>query len=73
MLLLKQTKINGYRQRIHAIWRDKDMFTITEYGLIDQQIRKKQQLTKLELKEIKRRIEDEPHGHLPHDSESKDE
>ena len=42
MLLLKQTKINGYRQRIHAIWRDKDMFTITEYGLIDQQIRKKQ-------------------------------
>ena len=73
MLLLKQTKINGYRQPIHAICRDKDMFTITEYGRIDQQIRKKQQLTKLELKEIKRRIEDEPHGHLPHDSESEDE
>ena len=37
------------------------------------QIRKKQWLTKLELEEIQRRIEDEPHGHVPHDSESKDE
>ena len=37
------------------------------------QIRKKQLLTKLEFKEIQRRIEDKPHGHAPNDSESEDE
>ena len=36
------------------------------------QIRKKQWLTKLELEEIQRRIEEEPHGHVPNDSESED-
>ena len=34
------------------------------------QIRKKQWLTKSELEEIQRRIEDEPHGHVLNDSES---
>ena len=58
-------KINGYLQRMHAIWRDKGMFNITEQRFMDQQsqIRKKQSLTNLELEEIQRRIEDEPHGH----------
>ena len=37
------------------------------------QIRKKQWLTKAELEEIQRRIEDEPHGHVLNDSESEDE
>ena len=37
------------------------------------QIRKKQWLTKLELEEIQRRIEDEPHDHVPNDSKSEDE
>ena len=36
------------------------------------QIRKKQELTKLELEEIQR-TEDDPHGHVPNDSESEDE
>ena len=68
-------KINGYRQQMHAIWRDKGKFNITEQRLTDQQsqIRKKQSLTNLELEEIQRRIEDEPHGHVPRDSESEDE
>ena len=30
-------------------------------------------LTNLELEEIQRRIEDEPHGHVPNDSTSEDE
>ena len=68
-------KINGYRQRMHAIRRDKGMFNITEQRLMDQQsqIRKKQTLTKLELEEIQRRIEDEPHGHVPNDGESEED
>ena len=37
------------------------------------QIRKKQWLIKLELEEIQRRVEDEPHGHVPNDSKSEDE
>ena len=51
------------------------MFNITEQRLMDQQsqIRKKQWLIKLELEEIQRRVEDEPHGHVPNDSESEDE
>ena len=65
-------KINGCRQRMHAIWRDKGMFNITEQTLMDQQsqTRKKQWLTKLELGEIQRRIEDKPHGHAPNDCKS---
>ena len=37
------------------------------------QIRKKQWLTKLELEEIQRRIGEEPNGHVPNDSKSEDE
>ena len=68
-------KINVYRQRMHAIQRDKDMFNMTEQRLIDQQsqIRKKQQLMNLQLEEIRGRIEDEPYGHVPKDSEREDE
>ena len=59
---------------MHSIWRDKGMFNITEQRFMDQQcqIRKKKWLTKLELKEIQRTIDDEPHGHLPNDSKSED-
>ena len=57
------------------MWSDKGMFKITEQRLMNQQseTRKKQWLMKLELEEIKRRIEDKPHGHGPNDSESEDE
>ena len=55
-------KFTGYQQQMHAIWRDKGMSNIIEQRLMDQrsQIRKKKQLTKLELEEI-RRTEDESH------------
>ena len=51
----------GYRQRIHAIWKGKSMFNITDQRLMDQQsqIRKNPCLTNLELEETQRRIEDE--------------
>ena len=68
-------KITEYRQRMHAIWRDKGIFNITEQWLMDQQsqIRKKQWLTKLELEQIQRSREDKPHGVVSNDSESEDE
>ena len=55
---------------MHAIWRDKVMFNITEQRLMyeESQIRKKQCLTKLELEEIQRRTEDKSHGYIPNDS-----
>ena len=31
-------KIDGYRQRKHAIWRYKEMFNITEQRLMDQDL-----------------------------------
>ena len=45
---------------MHAMWRDKGTFYITEHRRMDQQsqVRKKQWLSKLELEEIQRRIED---------------
>ena len=60
---------------MHAIWRDKGMFNITEQRLMDQQsqIRKKQWLTKLELEKIQRRIEDKPPDHAPDGIKSEDE
>ena len=60
---------------MHAIWRGKGMFNITEQRVTDKQsqARKKQWLTNLVLEEIQTRIEDEPYGHVPNDSESEDE
>ena len=51
------------------------MFNITEQMLMNQQrqIRKKQWLTKLELEEKQRRIEDELDGHVPNHSEKEAE
>ena len=56
------------------MWTDKDMFNITEQRLMDHRskMRKKQSLTDLELKEMQRRIEDEPHDHVPSDSKIED-
>ena len=51
---MSKPKLNGYQQRVHAIWRDKGRFNMTDQRLKDQQsqIRKKQWLTKLELEEL---------------------
>ena len=42
---------------MHAIWRNKGMFNITEQRLMDQQsqIRKKQWFKKLEVEEIQKK------------------
>ena len=47
----------------------------TEQRLMDQQsqIRKKEGLTNLKLEEIQGKIEDDPCGHVPKDSEREDE
>ena len=62
---------------MHAIWRNKGMFNITEQRLMDQQsqIGKKQWFKKLEVEEIqkKKKIEDEPHSHVLNHSESENE
>ena len=59
-------EINGYRQRMHSVQRYKRVCNITEQRFMDQQsqVIKKQWLTKSELEEIQRGIEDEPHGHI---------
>ena len=59
---------------MHEIWRDNGMFDLTEQRVMDQrsQIRKKQWLANLELEQIQRRIEDEPHGDILSDCESED-
>ena len=46
---------NGYRKRMLQIWVEKEMFHVTEQRLVDQenQIRKKQWLSELELEEIR--------------------
>ena len=51
---MSKLKLNGYQQRVHAIWRDKGRFNMTDERLKDQQsqIRKKPWLTKLELEEL---------------------
>ena len=51
---MSKPKLNGYQQHVHAIWRDKGRFNMTDQRLKDQQsqIRKKQWLTKLELEEL---------------------
>ena len=66
-------KINEHRLRMHAIWREKGMFNITEQRRWDQQsqIRKNQWLTKLEHEEIQ--IKDKLHGHVRSNGENEDE
>ena len=52
----------GYRKRMHKIWEDAGMFPIAEQHLADQksQIIKRNWLSKLELEEIRRGIENTP-------------
>ena len=49
----------GYRKRMLGLWNSKGLFFIIEQRLVDQadNIRKKGQLTEVELEEIKRKIE----------------
>ena len=50
--------IRGYRQRMHQIWQERGMFTISEQNLCDQAraIRKNEWLSVVELEMIKRTV-----------------
>ena len=50
--------VRGYRQRMHAVWKERGLPKITEQRLCDQAraIRKNEWFTSVELDEIRRRI-----------------
>ena len=56
----------GYRKRMHKLWMERSVFQVTKQRLVDQanQIQKKKWLSDIELEEIKRNIEDIPHGEV---------
>ena len=58
--LRSEPKKRGYRKRMHAIWKEKNMKKVTEQQLCDQRklIENKQWLEALEMELIKRNIED---------------
>ena len=51
--------IRGYRRRMHNIWKERELPTVTEQRLCDQAraIRKNEWFTTVELEEIRRRLE----------------
>ena len=61
----------GYRKRMHQLWIDREMFPVTEQRLLDQksQIVQKQWLSRLELEEIARAVEDGEYGSIRGDLE----
>ena len=65
----------GYRKRMHAIWNQQEMSSVTEQRLVDQanQIRKRKWLSDLELEEINRNIQDAAHGQMTEDTSNREE
>ena len=61
---LSKTGKREYRKRMHSLWMERSMFQVIEQRLVDQanQTQKKKWLSNIELEEIKRNIEDIPHG-----------
>ena len=55
----RQPGMRGYRQRLHAFWKEKGLFQLEEQRLCDQvrMIQRKGWLSQLQLEEIKRLIE----------------
>ena len=51
--------VRGYRRRMHNIWKERELQTVTEQRLCDQAraIRKNEWLTAVEMEEIRRRLE----------------
>ena len=56
----------GYRKRMHNLWIEQGMFTITEQRLIDQksQIIKKKWMSDIELEAMRRSIDDAVYGQI---------
>ena len=54
-----QPGLRGYRQRLHAFWREKGLFQVWEQRLCDQvwKIQKKGWLPQLQLEKIRRLVE----------------
>ena len=54
-----QLDLRGYRQRLHAFWKEKGFFQVGEQRLCDQvrMIQRKSWLSQLQLEEIKRLVE----------------
>ena len=54
-----QPGVRGYRQRLHAFWKEKGLLQVGEQRLSDQvrMIQRKGCLSQLQLEEIKRRVE----------------
>ena len=65
----------GYRKRMHAIWNQQEMFSVTEHRSVDQanQIRNRKWLIDLELEEINRNIQDAAHGQVTEDASNRKE
>ena len=64
----------GYRKRMHIIWNQQEMFSVTEQRLVDQanQIRKRKWLSNLELEEINRNIPDAAYGQMTEDTSNRE-
>ena len=60
----KGKPIRGYRQRMHRIWKETKLFSVSEKRLGDKgrMIRKNEWLTAIELEEIRRVIRKEERG-----------
>ena len=60
----KGKPILGYRQRMHRIWKETKLFSVSEKRLGDKgrMIRKNEWLTAIELEEIRRVIRKEERG-----------
>ena len=54
-----QSDVRGYRQRLHAFWKEKGLFQVGELRLCDhvRMIQRKGWLSQLQLEEIKRLVE----------------
>ena len=54
-----QPGVRGYRQRLHAFWKQKELFQVGEQTLFDQvrMIQKEGRQSQLQLEEIKKLVE----------------
>ena len=65
--LRSQPEKRGYRKRMINIWKDNDMFEVSEQRLVDQlrQIKEKKWLSHLEIERIKRNVNNTESSNLP--------
>ena len=56
--LLSEPKIREYRKRMLSLWLQKDMFWVSEQGLVDHlnTIRRNSRMTELEIEEMEKKV-----------------